>query len=176
MLNRIGKAFTRSEYPSAIIVAGTFDSWISILHLIPEDGTTERVEFRPRSPTFRYAGATEYSREQIGTAMLYQENGDSTFTFFNDVEARVRKLWDDDTTTTTTSLVSAETKVASVETTELVQRFLKPATLGAIHDREGRPRNSSSSNDAKPHPVFIIYVKRKKPGQIISDKFTSIAH
>ena len=57
---------------------------------------------------------------------------------------------------------------ASVEAVnDLVERILKPATLGAIHDRMGQ--RSTTEDETETLPIFIVYVKRPKPGQIVPE-------
>lgn len=157
MLTSFKNSFTRSRYPSALLVIGNFGAMIHVLHLLPEDGTTiER--FGVSSPScktiFRHRGATEQSREQLGTVTLHIGDGESTTIFLDDVEARLCKPQTD-----------------CVEATQLVQDVLKPAALDAIHAKEGRGR---SMNATQTYPVYVVYIRRSEEGRIISGEPTSI--
>ena len=158
MLTCLKNSFTRSGYPSALLVIGNSGAMIHVLHLLPEDGTTiER--FGVSSPScktiFRHRGATEQAREQLGTVTLHIGDGESTTAFLDDdVEARLCKPQTD-----------------CVEVTQLVQDVLKPAALDAIHEREGRDR---SMNATQTYPAYVVYIRRSKEGKIISGEQTSI--
>lgn len=147
--------------PSALLAVGNFQTMINVLHLLPEDGTTERFGHTtpPATTTFRHRGATEQAREEIGEVTLYVGDGESVAGFLDDVEIRARKLWNE-------CLGSME----SVESTQLVRHVLKPAAVDAILSREGRDR---SMNATQAYPVFIIRILRSKPGKILTDEPTS---
>ena len=157
MLTRLKNSFTRSGYPSALLVIGNFGSMIYVLHLLPEDGTTiERFGLSSPSckTSFHHRGATEQAREQLGTVTLHIGDGEDATTFLDDVEARI-----------------CNPQTGSVEVTQLVQNVLKPAALDAIHEREGRDR---SMNATQTYPVFVVYIRRSRAGRIISGEPTSI--
>ena len=196
MLDRIKQAFNHPGYPSAVVVLGPFGSYIDFLHVTPEDGTVDRVHCTQMSP-FRYAGAKEQAREQIGTVCFYSEgNGDTKTAFFDDVETRASKLYNKTYNNSNNhkdrrSISDSENLTGGVGTAdELVKKVLKPAVLGAIRDREGKGRgnkghtrndfsskekeNANDSKLPKEHPVYIIYVQRSRPEQLItSDHLTS---
>lgn len=200
MLDRIKKAINRPDYPSAVVVLGPLESSVSFLHLTPEDGTIELAGGSHRSPTFRYAGAREQAREQLGTVCFYSEGkDDSTFTFFDDVKARASKLYDEtynsinDHKDKRSTSDSAKSLVDVGAVDELVKKVLRPAALDAIRNREGKGRGNiwhtrndywtkekekeNESKLLKEHPVYIIYVRRPKPGQLITDDLlTSFPH
>ena len=137
MLTRLKNSFTRSGYPSALLVIGNFGAMIHVLHLLPEDGTTiERfgVSSPPCKTIFCHRRATEQAREQLGTVTLHIGDGEATTAFLDDVETRLCKP-----------------QTGCVEVTQLVQDVLKPAALDAIHEREGRDR---SMNATQTYPVL----------------------
>ena len=151
MLTRLKNSFTRSGYPSALLVIGNFGSMIYVLHLLPEDGTTiERFGLSSPSckTSFRHRGATEQTREQLGTVTLHTGDGECANTFLNDVQARICK------------------PTSSIEVTQLVQDILKPAALDAIHEREGRDR---SMNATQTYPVHVVYIRRSREGNILTE-------
>jgi hypothetical protein len=124
----------------------------------------ERIGLTSPSTTFRYSGATEQAREQIGTVTLHVGDGETAESFLDDVETRIRKLRDDSTNP------SPQTGNSSVEVTQLVQDVLLPAALDAIHEREGRDR---SMNATQTFSVFVVYINRSRAGRIQSDELTS---
>ena len=163
MLTSLINTFTPSTTPSALLVIGRFGATINVLHLIPENGSIERFSLTtpPSMTTFRHGGAKEQTREQIGTVTLYVGDGETTDTFLDDIETRIRKLWDD-----SLGLNPAQLQTGSVEVTRLVQDVLKPAALDAIHDREGQDR---SMNATQTYPVFVVHIARSKTGGILGE-------
>ncbi|OOQ83196.1 hypothetical protein PEBR_36280 [Penicillium brasilianum] len=136
--------FTASTTPSALLVIGKFGATIHILHLLPEDGTIERFGLTSSTTTFRRGGATEQVREQIGEVTLHIGDGETANSFLNDVETRIR----------------------SVQVTQLVQDVLQPAALDAIHEREKRDR---SMHATQTYPVFVVYITRSRAGRILTE-------
>lgn len=59
MLACLINAFTSTTTPSAVLVVGRFGDMIDILHLVPEDGTIERMSTLSTSTTFHYDGSRE---------------------------------------------------------------------------------------------------------------------
>ncbi|KAJ5800487.1 uncharacterized protein N7518_002555 [Penicillium psychrosexuale] len=158
MLARLKNIFTSSTNPSVLLVVGKFGARIHVLHLIPEDGTIERFCLvMPSSfTTFRYRGARELSREQIGTVTLDVGDGVIRNTFLDDVKTRIYKLQND-----SLSSSPAQLQTGSTEVTQLVQDVLRPVALDAIHEREVRDRSMRATET---YPVFIIYITRS-PGR-----------
>ena len=158
MLTCLKNSFTRSGYPSALLVIGNFGSMIYVLHLLPEDGTTiERFGLSSPSckTSFHHRGATEQAREQLGTVTLHIGDGEDATTFLDDVEARI-----------------CNPQTGSVEVTQLVQDILQPAVSDVIHKREGQ---CSSMSSTETYPVFVIYIKRPRAGKIMGEP-TSIVY
>ncbi|KAJ5728965.1 uncharacterized protein N7483_003473 [Penicillium malachiteum] len=169
MLASFKNIFTPSTYPSALIAIGNFGprATITVLHLVPENGTTEQFGFTPSQTKFNHYGAKEQPklREQIGTATLYVGDGESEFSFLDDLKTRIHKRQKD-------SLSLKQEEQGYAEVAQMVQTVLKPAALDAIREREGRGR---SMNATQTYPVYIVYVKRSKPGGIIPTDFRSIS-
>ncbi|CEJ58476.1 Putative Title: questionable ORF [Penicillium brasilianum] len=94
MLAHVRNVFTASTTPSALLVIGKFGATIHVLHLLPEDGTIERFGLTTPSSTttFCRSGATEQVREQIGEVTLHIGDGETAYSFLDDVETRIRKL------------------------------------------------------------------------------------
>ncbi|KAG5287628.1 hypothetical protein I7I50_12227 [Histoplasma capsulatum G186AR] len=149
--------------PSALLVVGKFGATIHVLHLVPEDGAIERFSLTTPSSTFRYGGATEQGRQQIGVVTLHVGDGETTTNFLNDIEARARKLWN-----SSLSLSPAR----SVEVIQLVQNVLQPAALDVIREKEGRDR---SMNATQMYPVFVVHIARSRAGRILMAEPTSIS-
>ncbi|KAJ3491271.1 hypothetical protein NLG97_g5627 [Lecanicillium saksenae] len=160
MLSKLINAFSTPKIPSVLLALGDVGSTIDILHLVPEDGICERFSLYPSTDTFRYGGATEKAREKIGNVTIYAGDGESTRSFFGDVETRARKLRDD-----LSSLNIAQQQAGSVDVTQLAQDILKPAAMAAIQQREMRER---SMNATQTYSVYIVYVDRSRTGKIIA--------
>jgi hypothetical protein len=164
--------FTPSTIPSVLLVIGKlgtteFSATIDVLHLLPENGSIERfgLTTQSSSTTFRHRGAREQAREQIGTVTLHVGDGETVDRFLDDVETRIHKLRKG-----SLSSSSAQLQTGSIEVTQLVDDVLRPAALGAIHEREGRDR---SMNATQTYPVFVIYIKRSRAGRIVPAELTS---
>ena len=94
MLSRLIDVFTPPPtVPSVVLVVGTFGRTIHVLHIVPEDGTVDRFSLTrmganhspdPPNATFRYGGATEHAREQIGAITLHVGDGESASGFVED--------------------------------------------------------------------------------------------
>ena len=165
MFTRLSKIFTsvNDTNPSVVFVVGNFESMINILHLVPEDGSTERFGVTPTRPTFSHGGATERSREQIGNITLHVGDGETVITFLQDVEAKASKMWD-----------GVPNKPSEQPALHTVQDVLRSAGLEAINDRDGRPR---SMNATQIYPVFVVRISRTRPGPIVTEAdFTSFPH
>ncbi|CAG8890981.1 unnamed protein product [Penicillium egyptiacum] len=160
MLTRLKNSFTPSTTPSALLIIGKFGATIHVLRLLPENDTIERFSLTtPASTTsFRHSGATEQAREQIGAVILHVGDGETADSFLDDVETRIRKLRND-----SLSSSPAQLQIGSVEVTQLVQDFLQPAALDAIHERGERDR---SIHATQTYPVFIVYIMRSRARMI----------
>ncbi|KAJ5542620.1 hypothetical protein N7535_005043 [Penicillium sp. DV-2018c] len=144
MLASLTNIFTPSTgSPSVLLVIGKFGATIYFLHLLPENGTIERFGLTTPSSTttFRYRGAREQAREQIGTVTLHVGDGETANSFLDDVETRIRKLWNDSLSSSPVQL-----QTGSVEATQLVQEVVQPAALDAIHEREARSLNARDAD------------------------------
>ncbi|KAJ5139258.1 uncharacterized protein N7515_004106 [Penicillium bovifimosum] len=163
MLASLTNIFTRSTSPSVLLVIGKFGATIHVLHLLPENGTIERFSLTTPSSTttFRHRGAREQAREQIGTVTLHVGDGETANSFLDDVETRIRTLWND-----SLSSSPAQLQTGSVEATQLVQDVLQPAALDAIHEREKRDRSMRATQT---YPVFVVYIIRSSAGRSLTE-------
>ncbi|OJT10255.1 hypothetical protein TRAPUB_13209 [Trametes pubescens] len=170
MLSQLYNLFSSKGAPSALLVLSVPNvRAVSILHIIPEDGTIEQFKLsNTYSSTHIYCrGATEQSREEIGTVMLHTGDGESSLAFLEGVADRVNK-----TTDRPTTVRSAHEEIGSAEVLRWVEDVLKPAAHDAIRAIEGR---APSENAMQLYHVSIVYIKRSKPGRINDpDIFTSI--
>ncbi|KAJ5717136.1 hypothetical protein N7488_002782 [Penicillium malachiteum] len=170
MLAHTKNIFTPPTYPSAVLAIGNFGprATITILHLVPENGTTEQFSSTPSRTTFRHYETKEQPklREQIGTVTLYVGDGESIFSFLDDVKTRIQKRQGD-------SLRLGQEEQGYAEITQLVESVLKPAALESISEREGRER---SMNATQMYPVYIVYVEREKPDGILPTDFRSYSY
>ncbi|KAJ6013662.1 hypothetical protein N7540_008253 [Penicillium herquei] len=168
MLAYLKNIFIPPTYPSALLVIGNFGprATITALHLVPENSTTERFGLTPSRTTFNCYKAKEQPelREQIGTVTLHV--GESAFGFLYDVNARIDKRQKE-------SLGLSQEEQGYAEVTQLVQTVLKPAALEAILERKGRER---SMNATQTYPVYIVYIKRSRPGGLMPIDFTTFSY
>lgn len=155
MLSFLKNVFRTPSIRSAVLAVGKFDD-INILHLIPEDGTIERMN-APSKSTFHRDGSKEQAREQIGTATVHTGDGETAWEFLDDVETRIHELQND---------LTLAAPAGSVEVTQLVQDILQPAVSDVIHKREGQ---CSSMSSTETYPVFVIYIKRPRAGKIMGE-------
>ncbi|OQE40923.1 hypothetical protein PENCOP_c005G02381 [Penicillium coprophilum] len=97
----------------------------------------------------------------IGAVTLHVGEGETAYSFLDDVETRIRKLRN-------FSLSSSPVQVqeGNVGVNQLVQGVLKPAALDAIHEREGRDQ---SMHATQTYLVFIVYITRSRAGRILTD-------
>ncbi|KAJ5447046.1 Aminoglycoside phosphotransferase [Penicillium cf. griseofulvum] len=151
--------FTPSTIPSVLLVIGKlgatkFSARIDVLHLLPENGTIERFGLTTQSSTttFCHRGAKEQAREQIGLVTLHVGDGETADRFLDNIETRIRKLW-----TGSLSSSSAQLQTGSVEMTQLVDDVLRPAALGAIHEREGRVRSMNATQAFTQHGLVLTH-------------------
>ncbi|KAJ5591590.1 uncharacterized protein N7459_001959 [Penicillium hispanicum] len=164
MLTHLLNTFIPFTTPSALLVIGKFGATVHVLHLLPENGTIERFSLTTPSSTttFRYGGAIEQAREQIGVVTLHVGDGETVDSFLDDVETRIRKPRNDD------SLGSspAQLQTGGFEVTQLVQDVLRPAVLDVIHEREERERSIRATQT---YPVFVVCIVRSKAGRILTE-------
>ncbi|PYH29680.1 uncharacterized protein BO87DRAFT_368460 [Aspergillus neoniger CBS 115656] len=123
MLSHLKNIFTLSTSPPSVLLVRAM---IHVLHLLPEDGTIQRFGLSTRSTPFRYRGAREQTREQIGTVTLYVGEGETPKSFLDDVETR------------------------------FLQDVLKPAALDAIHERKDRERSMRATQTYPVYVVYIL--------------------
>lgn len=166
MLARLRNAIAPPSAPSTLLVIGNFGAMINILHLLPEDGAIERFGLGSAATTFHRYGATEQARQQIGTVTLYAGDGETPCGFLDDVETRVRKLWNE-----SQSSGPASMETGNVNPIQLVHDILRQAGHDAIRQREGRQR---SMNATQTYPVYVVSIRRSRLGRIVpTDHLTS---
>ncbi|KAE8332001.1 hypothetical protein BDV39DRAFT_167982 [Aspergillus sergii] len=168
MLTHLINIFTPSTTPSALLVIGKFGATIHVHHLLPENGTIESFNLTtPSSTTFRYSGAIEQTREEIGAVTLHVGDGETADSFLADVETRIRKLRND-----SLSSSPAQLQIGSAEVSQLVQNVLQPVALDAIHEREEPDR---SMNATQTYPVFVVYIRRSRAGRILTEPMSFLS-
>ena len=165
MFTRLRNILHPPSAPSVLLVVGNFGATIHVLHLVPEDSTIERYSLTiPSSKTtFCNGGAREHAREQIGTVTLHIGDGETVRNFLNDAEMRIRKLWKD---LQSSNLAQTQTGNALGVTQLVAQDVLRPAALDAIHEKD---RRTCSTNATETYPVFLVYVRRPRPGRILTE-------
>lgn len=150
------------SHPSTVLVLGEYPKTSYILHIIPEDGTSERVDFTAYSSDtlFRHS-AKERSREQLGTVLLHVGDGETPTMFLADVKSRVQEDWSEKP-----GFESAESAAHAVS------EALRSAALDFIGDTEKR---EAPLNAAQSYPVFSLRIDRPNAGKILTDaQLTSI--
>ncbi|KAI1959272.1 hypothetical protein LOZ58_004543 [Ophidiomyces ophidiicola] len=160
MLARLKSVIFPPPHPSAVVVVGTFGVFINFLH-VPEDGTIECFSKMPAPSPFRFHGATEQGRQQIGTVTVKD-----TSLFIHEIEQQIRELWNE------SFCLNPETKQQKddIGVTNLVQNVLKPAVLSAIDAQKSCEHLPDSTTT---HPVYIVSINRARPGKIAPSKLTS---
>ena len=135
-----------------------------VLHVIPEDGQTES---QSTSSLKNCCGkAKERTRELIGTVTLDNAGGsDTPNQFMDDLQARVKQLRD--------KVFESECSEYGVEDVDfVVEEVLRPGAIEALRAREGRvPVVKASSS----YPLYLVYIDRPAPGDIMQRKLTCIA-
>ena len=195
MLARLKNAIFRPPVPSVVLAVGKPDDMIYFVHIVPEDGTIETVGYTSRSPTFRFHGTTEQTREHLGTVTVYAEDSKGAFTFLRAAAERALESWDGPWLS---SLVQERTDNART-TTQPASGGLYQGGAGAIPSRNGRACSVNATRagnvdvvtqleavlrqaaldiihdrEARPPsenvqqtcPVFVIRVNRPKSGTI----------
>ncbi|KAI0634807.1 hypothetical protein C8Q77DRAFT_655482 [Trametes polyzona] len=175
MLSSLIDIFVSRGFPSAVVLVGAprgSETQCSLLHIMPEDGSFERHDICFTERVFRN-NASERSREQIGTiavARLGDRAGRENF--LNDVQARALQRWKQIAVSSPSQHEDAEGKSKAsskcgyiVDVPQLVDDILRPAAVVAM--REWEKLVSRDSTTVR-EPVYIVYVKRSKPGRIIN--------
>lgn len=145
----------RRRNPSVVLVLQRPSS-TSLLHIVPETGDVEHVEFAP--PAFTYRGILERSREQIATISIYAA-ADDIDEFLVEVGTQATKI-------------PSERGVPDLEGNGVssIEQALRTAVSASL---ERRLNNSPKVGD-QPFPVFLVHIDRPKPGKILSNEFTSL--
>ncbi|KAI0735141.1 hypothetical protein C8Q76DRAFT_272638 [Earliella scabrosa] len=83
MLSHFKNIFSSTSARSVLLVVGNIGCTVHVLHVLPEDGSVERFSFTTPSSitTFRYRGAQEQSREQVGDVTLHVGDGETVTRF-----------------------------------------------------------------------------------------------
>ena len=134
------------------------------MHLTPEDSSVELWSVFPQPTNLRFNGATEVSRELLGTATFREEEG--PLEVIDDLGERARsKQLLSISNTSAEHLQGAETPL-SLDC--LVEEVLRPVGLDFLDDRKGEIP-AQNVNVPPTFSVFIIHVSRSRPGRIITD-------
>lgn len=159
MFSYLAKTFMPPQYPSVVLAVGNFGSMVHILHVIPETGAIER--FGSNASTLPSNRAREQIREHIGTVTLYMGDGETANTFLDEIEDQIRKLWDEPC-----RVIATQHDKATGDLDRLVQDIVRPSAMNAIRKRETRER---SMNTTQTYPVYIIHIRRSRPGKLIQE-------
>lgn len=158
MLNRLRALVSGVGAPSVIAALGNPGSFVYYLHIVPEDGVAERFGLLRPAPSFRYNGAEERSREQLGTITLYKGDGESADEVLADVQsialkalAGLRERGQDESG-----------RGADVDACE---RCLGQAIREVIAKRADRPPSDKATQTL---PICLVRVVRSRPGPIVA--------
>lgn len=161
--NLTGTKSQQPSYPSAVLLVGDLSRQVDFLHIVPEDGTQERLAFPgSKAIKFSYGGSTERSREQLDPILLHVGDGESKGRFLDDVGRRATEL-----------LTKTEkfTLDGDGSTAPPVYSTLRSAVVECSEKRKDRPPPQGATQT---YPVYIVQIERSRPGKLIKDTaFTS---
>ena len=148
------------SYRSAVIAVDTSGDRVCILHVVPEDGKMERYStYNPGDPMCNY-GATELSRELLGSVTVYDDN-ENVGDFVEDLKRRIPQLL------AQSGVMEAPLRSTSARVSRLVGEVLRPAATEALKEREGRTAHSMSA--VTDHfSVYILSIKRARPEPLLT--------
>lgn len=151
------------RHPSVVLVIGELSRSASVLHIVPEDGTSERLGiFRQQSDVFTYGGSTEQFREQLATITLHVGDGEHPMTLLHDISSKAKEL-----------LNTREKQDFEAPTTS-VEQALRSATAGLVEQQRGK---APSTNATQTYPVLLVHIDRPKPGKLVTEaEFTTSSH
>ena len=154
----------RLGYPSAVLMLGEPPGRLTVLHVIPEDGQTESQS--TSSPKNCFGKAKERTREHMGTVTLDNAGGsDTPYQFMDDLQARVKQLRDK-------AFESEGSEYGAEDVDFVVEEVLRPGAIGALRAREGRTPVANASSS---YPLYLVYIDRPAPGDIMQRRLTCIA-
>ena len=168
MLSRLSNilAFTkRPSYPSVVLILALAPITY-VLHIVPENSATERVDFSCREGTkFRYCGSKEQSREQLGTVCFNVGDGEDPGEFLDEIGKQV-----------TQSLKEKGGRDEEIGGgVDAVDQALRSAVLDSLQHKRGE--REPLKNTAQLYPVFLVQIDRPHSGKIITDAaLTSFPH
>ena len=146
------------SYPTALLVVGGERERCIIFHVIPEDGTVERyIRYYYRSLTHGF-GATDLSRELLGSATVYDDD-ENMEDFSERLATRLPELLEQ------SGIMENRMWFTASRVSRLVDEVLRPAGLEALGEREERTAHSISALTGR-FSVYIVLVKRSRRGRI----------
>lgn len=155
---------SQPSYPSAVILVGDLSRRVEFLHIVPEDGTQERLAFPgSNAMKFSYGGSTERSREQLDPILLHVGDGETKGRFLDDVGGRA------------TELLMRKSEKSTPDgdggTVPTVDYILRSAVVDCSEKRKDRPPPQGATQT---YPIYIVHIERSRPGKLINDaEFTS---
>ncbi|KAI5366627.1 hypothetical protein Slin15195_G081450 [Septoria linicola] len=157
----------RTEFPSIILVLGSPSRLPRVLHIVPEDQAIECFDFTsPTASRFKYGGAVECRREQIGDVQLYIGDGETIDVFLDEVGAKATQLY--------FKHEKPEPEEVSVHVVHILEEALRSAYVQSIQDRANR---KPSTNARQQYPVFLLWIDRTRPGKLATEAdLTSFSH
>jgi hypothetical protein len=156
MLSRLTKFLTgatQDSHPSTVLTLEAFPE-VRALHVVPEDGTVELISYS-KDKQFRYGGAKEQSREQLGAVSLQVGGGETLRTILDNVILRVEK-----------DLSLRDQTSNGGYSVDAVSQALRSAALSVAHERT---EQESTATSAQSYPIFLVQIDRAKPGKIIGE-------
>ena len=151
---------SQPTHPSTILMLGPLTTHAYVLHILPEDGTVEHLS-RTQYPTttFRYGGAKETSREQLGNVFLHVGDGETVSVFLDEVSKRVTKILSE----LQSEKAAAGDKGTAPATTH---EALRSATQACMDERT---RRQPPKNAAQEYPVFLVRIERSRAGRLFTE-------
>ena len=147
------------SHPSAVLVVGTYNvDIVEVFHIIPENGTLEQFSRRYNGSVTRGYGATDLSRELLGSATVYG-NDENMENLVEGLKKRIPELL------TQSRVMDIKTWRTATRVSRLVDEVLRPAGLEALKEREERTAHSIGAVTGQ-FSVYLILVKRPRPGPL----------
>lgn len=160
MLSRLAKLLDglgrKNTHPSVILVLGGPSTTVYALHIVPEDHVAEQFGYScTGETTIKYKGATEVSRERLGSVLLHVGDGERARDFLEELRAQATKL-----------IKKGETSDIEEDRVSATAQVLRSTALQSLQAREER---QPPENAAQQFPVFLVYIDRPRPGKLVTD-------
>lgn len=148
----------KADHPSFVLLLGDLSKSAYLLHLVPEEGTTERFNiWQSKRAILCYGPGQEVSREELAMVFLHVADGETAAKFLHEVGSRAEKIFRERT---------SEKSTISNDTVTAASEALRSAAADSVRDREGR---APPQNAAQTYPIFLVQIQRSRPGKLVTE-------